>query len=137
MVVTGGSAAVVVSAGAGAFGEHGEGPPVAGVAEALVSDQASPDLAAAPRGAGDGGGASERAQTAGGGEAVAVITDLSQDSGRKDGAEAGRGAKDGSQRVFVELAAEGLLELLDGGLHRDDDREQPSCGVTECCLDRR
>jgi hypothetical protein len=44
VVVPGGASAVVVRAGAWGLGEHGEGPPVAGVAEPLVADLAGLDV---------------------------------------------------------------------------------------------
>ncbi len=58
VVVAGGSASVVVGAGAGGFGEHRERPPVAGVSETFVADFAGLDVVGAARCDRDRSGAS-------------------------------------------------------------------------------
>ena len=84
MVVSDGSAAVVVCTGADGFGDGDERPPMAGVAEALVTDFAGFDVTRSAGGAGDRRGAGERAESGGAGEPGRVVADLRQDAGRED-----------------------------------------------------
>src|SRR3954463_6842841 len=92
--VAGGAASVVVSPGAGRFGQRGEGPPVAGIAEAAVADASGADDAAAAGGPGDRSGPGEAADAADVVEAVRVVAELAQHAGAEDGSEAGHAGDD-------------------------------------------
>jgi hypothetical protein len=85
VVVTGGSAFVVVFAGARGFGEHRERPPVADVREAFVADLAGLDVVRASGRDRHRRGAGERAQTVRIGESCGVVTDLRQRADARSG----------------------------------------------------
>jgi hypothetical protein len=109
------AAATVVGHGSGRGLEGGEGPEVAGVVEAVILDPAAGDAGVLAGSPGDVRRGGVCLQTAGVGETLAVVPDLSEYPSAELGAEAGKTEDDLSVRMLGESFLHRLGEVVGGG----------------------
>ena len=136
VVVTGVSAAVVVSAGAGRGGQCGERPAVACVGESVVFDPPVHHRDRLAAGTGHGCRAGVGLKRAGVGEAGSVVADLGQHAGAGERTEPGLAGDDRRVGVSLELLDDGGGELVGVGAGRVEPAQRERL-TAEGTLDQR